>query len=193
VKLRQDELGYISARYESGKLGDTAISNTPGDPGGASYGRFQLSSKTKTLEAFLKVSKFSKAFVGLKPGTQDFNASWFCVTKENPSVFPTEQWKFIYDTKFVPVKLHALKLGIPNSRAVDELLWSIAVQHGGAKKILDIANKSFMDNPESAIIIIMQARINYVMALNSLSRELKLSLANRYKCEQYDLLKLQGK
>ena len=66
-------LGDVSAKYESGNGGAKTISSGTGDPGGVSYGSYQLASKTGTLEAFLKASGYNKDFAGLTPGTSLFN------------------------------------------------------------------------------------------------------------------------
>jgi hypothetical protein len=61
---RSDQLGAVSAKYESGGRGVETVSSGKGDPGGVSYGSHQLASKTGTMRAFLKSSEgqpFSKS------------------------------------------------------------------------------------------------------------------------------------
>jgi len=46
-------LGALSAEFESGGRGPGTVSSGKGDPGGVSYGIYQLSSKAGTVAGFL--------------------------------------------------------------------------------------------------------------------------------------------
>lgn len=186
-----DQLGQISAKYESGNRGCAAIGNIPGDPGGTSYGIYQLATKTGTLTQFLKTSKFKDKFDALTPGSKDFNTMWLnCAT--NP-LFCDEQHTFIYNTKFVPVaKYWTQTLQLETSDAIDEALWSIGVQHGSFKKILDAAFDLIPDtyDDKACINALYDARANYVANLTTLNPMIKRSLNNRYVLERQDVLRL---
>jgi hypothetical protein len=184
-------LGDISKKYESGNLGCSAISSTPGDPGGASYGTYQLASATGTLTEFLKDSAFGDRFKGLKPGTPLFNQMWLACSCDPK--FCDEQHTFIQDTKFNPVLNYwEMVLKLDTSDAIDEALWSIGVQHGNFKKILsaayDLIPETYTD--KDCINALYDARANYVWNLTTLTPALKKSLNNRYVAERQDVLNL---
>jgi len=129
-------LGFVSEKYESGGRGVGTISNGKGDPGGKSYGKYQLASKTGTLNTYLKKSGYSKQFAGMDIGGKEFDAKWKYLAK-NDKNFEESQHDFIAKTHYLPAINHAAKLGFPvDDRRVQEMIWSGSVQHGGIKKIL---------------------------------------------------------
>ena len=122
------QLGHISAKFESSGRGPSMISHGRGDPGGVSYGVHQLSSKAGSLQGFLKSSGFSKDFSGLRPATPAFNRKWREMSK-NPK-FVQGQKDYLTRTHFNPVREHASKLGIPETRADQRGL----IFHGSAAR-----------------------------------------------------------
>ncbi len=104
-------LGSTSAKYESNANPGT-ISNTPGDNGGKSYGAWQFSSKTGSLDSFINslnqsnkdfYSKLTKAKAkdGNKFG-KNFDAAWTSISVSNKDEFLKLQQNSIkqnyYDT-----------------------------------------------------------------------------------------------
>ncbi len=186
-------LGDLVAKYESGNAGYDAIGNIPGDPGGASYGRYQLASKVGTLQAFLKASKYYTAFAGLKPGSLSFNDKWraLCKTKE----FCDAQFNFIKITHFDPVQKYWIShhdMAVDN--AINEALWSMSVQHSysGSCRIIDAAEQHIPADyfTDDAITALYNARSAYVSGL-SLPDKIKIALHNRYKNEMHDVLQIE--
>lgn len=181
------DIWKVSEKYESGRAGGCAIGMTRGDPGGASYGKYQLASRTGTLKHFLSSSEHGKYFKGLTPGTKRFNAEWkrWCHNED----FQNEQREYIKRTHYEPVRKYADYLGIPRTYAINSAIWSIGVQHGKAKKVLKDANIQ-KDWPEQKVIIeLYKARSNYVRNLR-LSRGLKNNVLRRYVHEKKDVLNL---
>lgn len=177
------DLGFISAKYESGNLGIAAISNIPGDPGGKSYGKFQLS-KTSLIDYINKsVFQFSNLFTG----TKEFDLQWLLICKLFPTEFELEQNMYITKTHFLPASIFAKDIGFnTKSRRIQESVFSIAVQHGGAKKIiLNALSYDEADDIERLYI----ARADYVRGL-SLSEKLKDTLINRYQLELEDVQRM---
>lgn len=131
------QLGSVSEKYESGGRGDDTISTGRFDHGGASYGTYQLASKTGTLQKFLKSSGYEKEFEGLRPGSKAFNAKWKEVAGRDGDKFASAQHDFIKETHF-DAATNALKArGIDLSgrgRAVQEALWSTSVQYGAGSE-----------------------------------------------------------
>jgi len=125
-------LGKTSERFESGGRGAGTISSGRGDYGGASYGTYQLASKTGTLQKYLKQSGYGAQFAGLRPGTAEFNAKWRELAKNDPN-FGKSQHDFIKATHFDPAMAKLKEAGIDLSgrgRAVQDAIWSTSVQFG---------------------------------------------------------------
>lgn len=136
-------LGDTVKHFESGKAGAGAVSTGKGDAGGASYGTYQLASKTGTLQNFLKKSGYSDQFKGLTPGSSEFNAKWKEIAKSDPK-FGEAQHEFIKGTHYDPQMKKLQKAGIDLSqkgKAVQESIWSTSVQFGGGTGLIEKALK----------------------------------------------------
>src|SRR5437868_13354131 len=83
VAATDDKLGSLSEKYESGNRGPGTVSTGKGDPGGVSYGTYQLSSRVGRADAFVK-KYYPEEFKGLKAGTPDFTARWQKLAKDAP-------------------------------------------------------------------------------------------------------------
>lgn len=70
-------LGALSERFESGERGPGAVSSGKGDPGGVSYGIWQLSSRAGTAAAFMasEGAPWQGDFAGAAPGSAAFSAA----------------------------------------------------------------------------------------------------------------------
>lgn len=170
-------LGYISEQFESGGLGPGAISNVPDDPGGKSYGIYQLS----RLTFYQYVNQAPFKFEG-QPFTEEFDRDWIATAKNYTEEFRLDQYLFITKKLYLPVVILARSLGYAtNSRKIQEALYSIAVQHGGASKIITVAFSATAKVKEQ-VALLYKERLAYVKRL-SLSDRLKLVLENRYECE----------
>lgn len=191
------DLGDSVAKYESGKKGVASISGGKGDPGGASYGKYQLASRTGTLSRYLKQSGYDKQFAGLSPGSPEFNAKWTELAKSDKA-FGDSQHEFIKKTHFDPAIKEAAKLGFDvNNRAIQEAIWSGSIQHGGIKKILaDTAGKPGFAQmgAKEQIAAFYQARGDYAafhMRKNGASEAVIQNASyKRYKDEIKDVMKL---
>lgn len=145
------KLGRLSEKYEVGMHGSRTISTgkitrkdkTTGkvlrkdDPGGISYGSYQLASKRgigeSSVTAFV-MNYYPDDFTSLKAGTKDFNERWGKVVDRELEAFRDYEWQFIKDTHYDPVaKALQEKLGLDldtRSQALRDVIWSTAVQHG---------------------------------------------------------------
>ena len=185
----ESSLGSVSAQFESGGKGPGTISSGRGDPGGKSYGTHQLASKTGTLQAYIKQSKFKDEFKGLVPGSTKFDAKWKELAN-NPE-FGQDQFKFIKEKHFDPVRKKATDSGIIQSRAVDEALFSIGVQHGRAKSIVARAARRLGPNAseQETVKVLFDERRQYVKRIK-LPAATRKSLLNRYDREEKQILGL---
>ena len=106
--------GSISRKYEPGyepgNDGPGAISSGKRDPGGKSYGLYQLSSKKGTLQIFLKQTGYDQVIKG-KIGSSEFDKSWQRIAAEDPK-FAAAQHSFIETTHFNPVASEFKKSGL---------------------------------------------------------------------------------
>jgi hypothetical protein len=135
-------LGTLSEKYESGGRGPGTVSDGKGDPGGMSYGLFQMASKTGTVAAFLgsEGARWAAEFGKAAPGSASFTATWKAIATREAEVFAEAQRGFIERSHYRPAVGAVFKqIGLDlNARAdaVRDAVWSVAVQHGGAAEIL---------------------------------------------------------
>lgn len=195
-------LGQTSKKFESGRGGAGTVSSGKGDAGGASYGTYQLASKTGTLQKFLNSTEYGQHFEGLTPGTAAFNAKWkeLAATDSN---FGAAQLEFIKNTHYAPALENLRKNGIDLSgrgRAVHDALWSTSVQFGaGGRKngatgmfLKALAGKDVNAMSDAEIVSAIQ---DYKITNNSKlfrrsSAEVQQGTLNRAYKEKNDLLKL---
>jgi peptidoglycan hydrolase-like protein with peptidoglycan-binding domain len=130
---REWHLGQTSALYESGAGGVGTISTGKDDKGGVSYGAYQLSSASGTLQEYLDQSPYGTQFHDLTPTTPAFNAQWQTLAQTDPG-FGQDQQRFIgqshYTQQVAALKARGLDLS-HRSMAVQDALWSTSVQCRG--------------------------------------------------------------
>lgn len=184
-------LGDTTKKYESGNTGAATVSSGKGDPGGASYGTYQLSSKAGTLNTFLKWTGYDKDFKGLTPGTPAFNAKWKEMATNNTQ-FANAEHAFIEKNNYAPVASVAKDVGIPQTPRIAEAIWSMSVQHGKADTLVRRAAALTQDksNENEVLKNLYKVRRQYVMSLSSLPFATKKSILARYDNEENDVLKM---
>lgn len=131
-------LGKLSERFETGGRGPGVVSTGVGDAGGRSYGSYQMTSRPGGGRAREFVSqpdfRFRGRFVGLEPGTDAFTRAWKELAQAQPDEFHREQHEFIKRTHFDKlVKKIRTEDGLDvltRSHALQDVIWSTAVQHG---------------------------------------------------------------
>ncbi|MDE2619831.1 MAG: hypothetical protein KGL54_06680 [Sphingomonadales bacterium] len=135
-------LGALSARYESGGRGPGTVSSGQGDPGGVSYGLYQLASGTGALAAFLagEGARWATELGAAAPGSAGFTACWQAIARREPEAFAAAQHGFIARTHYAPLAaaLRA-RTGLDlarHSAALRAVCWSCAVQHGAAARLV---------------------------------------------------------
>ena len=134
MATQTEHLGEISARHEG--AGPGTISDGRGDHGGVSYGTYQLSTNSGTLNEYLAQSSYKDSFKGLEPATPDFNEKWKSLASQD-SAFGQDQADFIktthYDVQVQRLKDDGLDLS-GRGHAVKEALFSTSVQYRGLTK-----------------------------------------------------------
>ena len=209
-------LGAISERFESGGRGPGTVSSGAGDPGGISYGSYQLASRTGTLGQFLMhegARWADELAAGGKPGSAGFSAAWKAIAQRERESFAAAQHGFIARTHYAPAvaKLRAARGIDLNMRhdAVREAVWSTAVQHGRAADILARAvdaaraggdeggGEAGTDFDRRLVDAIYDARSAYVLRVGQSpalkpaeAAQLRSIVARRYPAERKAVLSL---
>ncbi len=143
------EIGALSSHFESGEQGPGVVGYDPS--GGTSYGTYQISSRAGTMKHFLdylseqapdlasKLKSAGSANTGSTSGKMP--GVWKNIAAADPVRFSKLQFDFIEKSHYVPALQEiSQRTGLDISkapRALQEVLWSTAVQHGpnGAAKI----------------------------------------------------------
>jgi hypothetical protein len=140
-------LGGLSTKFETGGRGSTTISGGVGDPGGVSYGTYQMASKPDGGAVARFVSQpdfpFRNDFAGLIPGSAEFSAKWRDIAGRFPENFKAAEHEFIKRGFFDPLcgKIQSDDgVDIMHcSHALQDVIWSTAVQHGPDANIAHLA------------------------------------------------------
>lgn len=137
-------LGSLSERYETSGRGPGTVSTGTNDPGGVSYGVYQLSTNAGTLQSFLRAE--GRGWAGEltgAPGSAGFTTQWKAIAAREPQAFRDAQHAFIERTHYNPAVASVREsTGLDlNGRhdAVRDAAWSSGVQHGRAAQLLSAA------------------------------------------------------
>ena len=208
--LAEAVLGALSAKYETGGRGPGTVSTGAGDRGGVSYGSYQMASKLGVATRFVKQGGFpwSADFQNLNAGTPEFTACWKRIAKNEPDAFQKCQHEFIKKTHYdlLCAKIMSDDGLDVNSRchALKDVVWSTAVQHGGANTIVHKAlarvkvDKSDPGFDEQLIRAIYAERgktkaDGSLVYFSKNSPNVQRGVANRFKNELNDALAMLAK
>lgn len=191
-------LGKLSEKYETGGRGPGTVSSGIGDPGGVSYGCYQLASRTGTAKRFVEAEGAPwRAELSLPPGSAAFSAAWRAIAAREPERFAEAQHAFIERTHYRPAVMAVrAATGVDldaRHPAIRDVVWSCAVQHGRASAILSAAvtraeNAGQIDDDRALIEAIYDERDAYVRRIGTLPARTLNSLINRYAAERRDAL-----
>lgn len=198
------KLGALSEQYESGGRGPGTVSGGHGDPGGVSYGTYQLASKTGTASAF--VANEGRRWAALlpgAPGSAEFSAGWRDVAQREPEAFGEAQHAFIERTHYRPaVDAVRNRSGVDldaRGQGVRDATWSVSVQHGKAVDILlgAISDAGAGASDADLLRALYKRRSAYVRAIaerntGATRRTLLSVVENRYPAELAQALAMAG-
>ncbi len=191
------QIGELAEKYEVGGRGPGYISDgDKWDPGGDSYGSYQLATKVGTLQGYLKskTDKYTKELNKYRIKTIAFNAAWKDLAKADPEGFKQSQFDYVSTISYKPCRKYADKIALKKTEAINSALFSISNQHGGWRKILDHATILPGDSEKVQLDKLYSARKDYILSLSSLSDSLKRSLIKqRCDLERADAIKLLGR
>ena len=137
--------GRLSERYETGGRGPGTVSTGQGDPGGVSYGSYQLATNRGRPQEFLanEGARWAAEFAGAAPGSAGFSATWRVIAAREPDAFGAAQHAFIerthYDVQMAHVRRNSGVDLTTRSPAVRDAVWSTAVQHGPQSAVVNRA------------------------------------------------------
>ena len=196
-----NELGSLSEKYETGGRGSDVIGYDP--VGGWSYGTYQLATNPGTLGSFVKsaiASKWRQELEPLTPGTQAFNDKWKEIASRDSQEFSTAQHEYIKSTHYdllASKLMNTLNLDVnQHSKALRDVIWSIAVQHGPNNNVVNnaLGGKNISQMSESEIINSIYAERGRKNSAGNLvyfsdsPLNIQQSVANRFVNEQADAL-----
>lgn len=137
--------GGLSERYETGGRGPGTVSTGQGDPGGVSYGSYQLATNRGRPQEFLanEGARWALEFAGAAPGSAGFSSTWRAIAAREPDAFGDAQHAFIerthYDVQMAHVQRNSGVDLSTRSPAVRDAVWSTAVQHGPQSAVVNRA------------------------------------------------------
>jgi hypothetical protein len=148
-------LGQLSEKYETGGRGPGVVSTGAGDAGGASYGSYQMTSKPGggTVGRFVTQPDFPfrGKFAGLTPGTAAFSNVWKQLAQTDRDEFQSSQHDFIKKTHFDPLVSKIVREDgvnvLTRSNALQDVIWSTAVQHGPGANVPHVALANIKTRP----------------------------------------------
>lgn len=205
-----DALGALSAKYETGGKGPGTVSTGAGDFGGVSYGSYQMASKMGVPARFVTQPGFPwlQDFANLVAGTAQFTAVWKRIAAQQTDAFQRAQHEYIKKTHYDLLAAKILSddnLDVnTRSRALQDVVWSTAVQHGGATPIVHRACISLSckqtdpDYDRQLICAIYAERgrrkpDGNLAYFSKSSTSVQTGVANRFKNELQDALAMLAK
>ncbi|NDV26955.1 hypothetical protein FMR86_09810 [Desulfovibrio sp. JC010] len=197
--------GDLAAKFESGSNGVSAIGYDR--VGGTSYGKYQIASKTGTMDRFIqflkdKAPEIADKLLGAGPADTGSKAGsmpdiWKQLADSDPKGFEKLQHDFIQGSHYDPAaKMILEKTGIDMNSLpapVREVLWSTSVQHGptGASNLIAKAIDKLAANAESKGFpadLVKEIYGERKGQFSSSTERVQQSVANRFDKEQSTVL-----
>jgi len=188
-------LGGMSEKYESGGKGSATVGWDK--VGGTSYGKYQIASKVGSMDQYLKFLEQSNPEAAAKlraAGPADagkegqFAQVWQQMAKSGE--LGTSEHDFIkaksYDPAMAGLKDAGLKEMIGGNKALQDMMWSTAVQHGGAgaSGIMNKVYKQGMSPEELTKAVYAERGTRF----GSSTPEVQASVQKRFVSEQAETL-----
>ncbi len=187
----------LAEKYETSNKGVGYISNGSkwGDPGGDSYGSYQIETKLGTMDAYLKCNdSYTNTLKAFPINSKIFKAKWVELANSDPKGFQQSQFDFLCEKPggYNDAIAYATRSGWEyDNCALQSAIFSISNQSGRWKLgIFAKAGIVPIDNISEQINKLYDARAKYFRGL-TLSAEIKASiLQQRCVNERQDCLRL---
>lgn len=191
VPSSYEGLGGMSAQFESGGRGSAAVGWD--STGGTSYGKFQIATKTGTMKRFMDFLKGNnpaayQALANAGPADSgkdgNFAQVWRKIAKDG--TLGNSEFDFIksthYDVGVKGIKSNTLRTKLGSSKALQEVMWSTSVQHGGggASTIFNKVYQEGMSDQDLIKAIYAERSTKF----GSSTAEVRASVQNRFVREQ---------
>lgn len=193
-------IGDLCKKYETSGKGPGFISDGEswGDPGGTSYGSYQLESKLGTLQAYLSTDdKYTKALKPYKINSLEFKNKWRVLAAEDPEGFENSQFQYLANKPngYVDAYNWAKARGwAVYDLAIQSAIYSTVNQSGRWKQgIFSRANIVETDSIVDQVNKLYDARANYFRGLKLSPMIKKNIIEQRTVQERKDVLKLIDK
>lgn len=191
------KIGELAAKYETSNKGPGYISNGSawGDPGGDSYGSYQLESKLGTLQSYLNSGDaYTKQLKGLLINSRDFKKKWVEIAIQDPEGFQQSQFDFLCNKPggYNDAYRFACAMGwASESFALQSAMFSISNQSGRWKtRIFTPSGIDVSDSVVEQINKLYDARAAYFKVIKLPEKVRKSILQSRTIDERKDCLKL---
>jgi len=194
-------IGSVAEHFESSGRGAGTIADTAGDIGGKSYGTYQIATETGTMDTFLNFLEGEAPEVAgmLKEhtiGSQAFDEVWTMLAESPRYDFGQMQRAFIEKSHFAPaVDRIGKSIGLDvmsRSDALQETVWSTAVQHGaaGAQRVFENAriDPSMDDATIISRVYAERGRDEGMAWFGSASPEVRQAVVDRFGREEQKVL-----
>lgn len=198
-------LGELSAEYESNGNPGT-ISDGYGDPGGKSYGTYQLSSNAGSLGEYVDWLQRKNYWFGAELAkhrltSDEFDAAWkWLANSDNAKDFAQSQHDYISYAYYEPAIASLARAGFHienHNEVMKDVVWSRAVQYGAglieemftdAVQYLGYPNLSYVDAANFDKDMIESIYLNVCSSWEWNSTSLRESLNRRFRNECQDAL-----
>lgn len=188
-------LGSLSAQYESGNRGSAAVGYD--SVGGTSYGKYQIATRTGTMDQFMKFLQHRdpETFERLQaagPADSGKNGQFARVWRQlaQEGKLGDHEHEFIKKTHYEPglsaIRSDSLRNMISKSPALQDVLWSTTVQHGG-KTGGNIFNKVYREGMSEQDLIDAVYNERGTRFGRS-TPEIRASVQNRFRHERRNAL-----
>lgn len=171
----------LAEKYETSNKGPGYISNGAawGDPGGDSYGSYQIETKKGTMAEYLRTKDmFTKELNKYTMNSKEFKQCWTNLAKQYPEQFQQSQFDFLCKKPngYNDAIAYAKKTGFSaDNFAVQSAVFSTSNQSGGWKKIFDAAQIKVTDTIATQLTKLYTARAKYFKSL-SLTANIKTNI-----------------
>lgn len=190
-------VGNLAEKYETSNRGPGYVSNGSswGDPGGDSYGSYQLESKLGTLQEYLKVGdKYTNALGSFTINSDNFKAMWRRLGADDSEGFQQSQFDFLCKKRggYNDAIQYAKVLGwAADNFALQSAIFSTCNQSGRWKtQIFDMAGIEKGDSVTVQINKLYDARAAYFRRIKIPEKVRSSILKQRTVEERKDCLKL---